>query len=102
MLQARHSIASVLRRWAEMEWGPDVILTVFKGESEVGNRVANNLEPKRMFCISCLLGDIFPTEWPPAKNLPDGLKSFPPPTNIKTRATLARWESKNVLNCLFN
>ncbi|GMH39587.1 hypothetical protein BSKO_07485 [Bryopsis sp. KO-2023] len=83
VLKARHSIACVLSRWVEMEWGPDIIPASFPGpSSEVG--------PQDMLCTICLLGDLFPTEWPPAKNPLSGSKSFPPPSNIKMRATLAR------------
>ena len=46
--------------------------------------------PGDMLSISALLGDLFPSEWPPPGAARRGTAAHPPPTHMHYRACLAR------------
>ena len=46
--------------------------------------------PMDNFAAVCLLGDLFPTEWPPAGGLRRGTTYHPAPTEMRNRAAFAR------------
>ena len=46
--------------------------------------------PMDNFAAVCLLGDLFPSEWPPAGGLRKGTANHPAPTEMRSRAAFAR------------
>ncbi|KAL4436605.1 hypothetical protein ABPG75_003744 [Micractinium tetrahymenae] len=88
-LVARYHLASCLRCYVEAAspWQPPLLQQVFWGSSapglEPGQVVAQS--PAEMFATACLLGDLFPPEWPAV-----GRKATQaPPTDRRYRAALA-------------
>eukprot|EP00803_Ostreobium_quekettii_P004620 evm.model.scf_474.1 EVM.evm.TU.scf_474.1 scf_474:3451-21135(-) len=91
VLQARQLVVCIMSCWIEMEWVPDLIPTLFGMNSFSTEALPTALlDPSRVFCCTCLLGDIFPKEWPPAMAGQGSTGRMPPPSNMKMRPVVAR------------
>ncbi|KAK9829627.1 hypothetical protein WJX72_006957 [[Myrmecia] bisecta] len=91
VLQARQALAAGLKCWVESDlWAPDLIPTIFSGGKAASGEAASTVAqaPNEIFTSLCLLGDLFPGEWPPAGSARRG--QHPPPSHMRYRAALAR------------
>ena len=70
------------------EWGPKMLPLILFGpkqEKSSTQHALHALPPSRLFTATCLLGDLFPEEWPP----PGRRASNPPPSARAYRVALA-------------
>lgn len=92
-LQARFAVVDALRSWLEGGWRPELIPTLFVASEapasfDLPPTIAQG--PAEMLAAALLLGDLFPTEWPPPGAARRPGQPHPPPPGMAARAAMAR------------
>jgi hypothetical protein len=98
VLEARAHLTSALRCWAEADgWAPELVQRVLLGAPPPGlpPGAASGLGPAQLLTAACLLGDLFPEEWPP----PGRRAGQAPPSCRKYRAALAKASVQTQRHC---
>ncbi|KAK9862215.1 hypothetical protein WJX84_008545 [Apatococcus fuscideae] len=92
-LQARQAAAAALKCWVDREdWQPTLLPTIFSSGSHAlfSAPLISAQAPMDNFTAVCLLGDLFPAEWPPAGGLRRGTTHHPAPTEMRNRVAFAK------------